>query len=250
MQTFYSNNTSSNISTKRQQILRQANCKSLSVTNLHSLKSNSYSNSLGPQPSYDLQDISLFRLPQTPSNINVTSFLTDNEKINNQEYGKTKFPNEQIHFSASEKSISLVIDETKIDVSEEQSSGYYSSYQSSSIDLVSSSGGSNGGDILLLNRQQSNSVGVANSSSKPTITKSIANSITIPPHHHYHTRYLSNFLHHKNTNLNKNHHSTISESKLTPPCTRLRHHQQMLAASASAANASSNDLDIDLIEND
>lgn len=140
----------------------------------------------------------------------------------------------------SSANFGYTFDESKNEEIEEHSSGYYSSYQSSS-DIISSSGASNGGDLL--NRQPPS----VNCSSKHIATKPNPNSNIMTPNHHYHTRYLSNFLNHQNSSQNQQ--QSISESKLTPPCTRLRHHQQMLAAAISN-NVSSNDLDIDLIEND
>lgn len=106
------------------------------------------------------------------------------------------------------------------DCKEEDSSGYYSSYQS--VDLVSTSGGSCVGESL----------------PKPSIDRANEKNKQEQPHHHYQTRYFTNYL------------QSLSNQQQKPsarPVTRLRYQQQL---ASNNSNNQSCDLDLDLIEND
>ncbi|RNA42587.1 hypothetical protein BpHYR1_015782 [Brachionus plicatilis] len=109
------------------------------------------------------------------------------------------------------------------DCKEEDSSGYYSSYQS--VDLVSTSGGSCVGESL----------------AKRSSDRSCEKVKQEQPHHHYQTRYFTNYLQ-----------SLPSEQKpcAARPVTRLRYQQQQQQVASNGTNGQSCDLDLDLIEND
>ena len=118
-----------------------------------------------------------------------------------------------------------------LDEQEEDSSGYYSSYHSA--DLVSSSGGSCGG---------------YNHCSNSNTAKEAAASVTMElnkanvPQHHYHTRYLSQFL---NQDM---HEHAATKSNLIPatPTTRLRSGRKSGMDNYNLGC----ELDLDQIEND
>ena len=120
-----------------------------------------------------------------------------------------------------------------LDEQEEDSSGYYSSYHSA--DLVSSSGGSCGGG------------GGYNTCSNNNTAKEAAVSVNLElnkanvPQHHYHTRYLSQF-------LNQDMHENAATKNLIPatPTTRLRSGRKSGMDNYNLGC----ELDLDQIEND
>lgn len=254
--------------------------------------------------------ITPYQLKHIPNNSNnMTSAMANS---NTQLLGKTE--NEWSYFlntsggdnvnSFSHENICWnsgdALDDDDIDDSQEDSSGYYSSYHS--VDLISSSGGSSGGD-LSKHQQSSKTLGLNvfnvkqhDTMNKDLITQTLANTCgdmsgqvksnnQMPPHHHYHTRYLTNILqqNHSQAPINNADLTSHRNRSTTPtvkqnqnvsniansnnnnntPTTRLRYQQQLAAAnlikSTNMLTAkqqhqleidSACDLDLDQIEND